>query len=78
MQDNLDPFLNTGITCAYFNKLGKIPFSKELLLIAERGIDISFLIFFMIDVDMLLGFVSSQIFLLELLVSGRTILYLDF
>ena len=53
--DNLDPFLNTGITCAVFNKLGKIPFSKELLMIAEREIEISFLIFFRIDVGMLLG-----------------------
>ena len=53
--DNLDPFLNTGITCAVFNKLGKIPFSKELLMIAERGIEISFLTLFRIDVGMLLG-----------------------
>ena len=53
--DNLDPFLNTGITCAVFNKLGKIPFSKELFLIAEREIEISFLIFFRIDMGMLLG-----------------------
>ena len=55
LPDNLDPFLNTGITCADFNKLGKIPFSKELLMIAERGIETSFLIFFRIDVSMLLG-----------------------
>ena len=55
MQDNLDPVLNTGITFADFNKLGKIPFSKELLMIAEKGIEISFLIFFRIDVAMLLG-----------------------
>ena len=55
MQDNLDPFLNTGITCADFNKLEKIPFSKGLLIIAERGIEISFLIFFRIDMGMLLG-----------------------
>ena len=55
MQDNLDPFLNTGITCEVFNKLAKIPFSKELLMIAKRGIEISFLIFFRIDVGMLLG-----------------------
>ena len=55
MQDNLNPFLNTGITCADFNKLGKIPFSKEFLMIAERGIEISFLIFFRIDMGMLLG-----------------------
>ena len=41
-RDNLDPFLNTGITCADFNKLEKIPFSKELLMIAERGIEILF------------------------------------
>ena len=55
LQDNLDPFLNTGITCADFNKLGNIPFSKELLMIAERGIEISFLIFFRTEVGMLLG-----------------------
>ena len=36
-QDNLDPFLNTGITSADFSKLGKIMFSKELLMIAERN-----------------------------------------
>ena len=36
LQDNLDPFVNTGITCADFNKSGKIPFSKELLVIAKR------------------------------------------
>ena len=41
-RDNLDPFLNTGITCADFNKLEKIPFLKELLMIAERGIEMSF------------------------------------
>ena len=51
---NLVPFLNTGITCADFNKLRKISFLKELLMIAERGIEISFLIFFRIDVSMLL------------------------
>ena len=34
LQDNLDPFLNTGITCASFNMLGKILFLKELLMIA--------------------------------------------
>ena len=55
LQDNLDPFLNTGITCADFSKLGKIPRSKELLTIAERGIEISFLSFFRTDVGMLLG-----------------------
>ena len=55
LQDNLDPFLNTGITCADFNKLGKIPFSEELLMIAERGIEILFIIFFRIDVGMPLG-----------------------
>ena len=55
LQDNLDPFLNTGITCADFKKLGKIPFLKELLMIAERGIEISFLIFFRTEVGMLLG-----------------------
>ena len=49
LQDNLDPFLNTGITFADFNKLRKILFSKELLMIAKRGIEISFLIFFKID-----------------------------
>ena len=55
LQDNLDPLLNKGITCADFNKLGKIPFPKELLMIAEREIEISFLIFFRIDVGLLLG-----------------------
>ena len=54
--DNLDPFLNTGITFADFHKLGKIPFSKGLLIIAMRGIEVSFLIFFKIDVGMLLRF----------------------
>ena len=54
LQDNLDPFLNTRINCTDFNKLGKIPFLKELLMIAERGIEISLLIFFRIDVGMLL------------------------
>ena len=33
----------------------KIPFSKELLMIAKRGIEIWFLIFLKIDVGMLLG-----------------------
>ena len=55
LQDNRDPFLNTGITCADFHKLGNIPFSNELLMIAEKGIEISFLIFCKIDVGMLLG-----------------------
>ena len=56
LRNNLDPFLNTGITCADFNKLGKIPFSKELLMTAERGIEISFLIFLIfLYVGMLLG-----------------------
>ena len=55
MQDNLNPFLNTGIICADFNKLGKIPFLKELLMIAEREIEISFLIFFRTDMGMLSG-----------------------
>ena len=55
LQDNRDPFLNTGITCADFHKLGNISFSKELLMIAERGIEISFLIFCKIDVGRLLG-----------------------
>ena len=62
--DNLDPFLNTGITFAYFLKLGKIPFSKELLMIAMRGIEVSFLIFFKIDVSMLL---RSSAFIIELM-----------
>ena len=77
LQDNLDLFLNAGITCADFSKLGKIPFSKELLTIAERGIEISSLIFFRTNVGMLLGpvlifklrVVSSQIFLIEMMVS---------
>ena len=43
------------MTCADFSKLGKIPFSKELLSIAETGIEISFLSFFRTDVGMLLG-----------------------
>ena len=43
LQDNLDPFLNTGITFAEFNKLEKIPFSKELLMIVEIKIEITFL-----------------------------------
>ena len=60
--DNLDPFLNSEITFANFNKLPKIPFSKELLNIAERGIEISFLIFLKIDVGMLL----APVLLLEL------------
>ena len=86
LQDNLDPFLNTGITCADFNKLGNIPFSKELLMIAERGIEISFLIFFSIDVGMLLGpgllfelrvCIKSDISS-EVVGSGRTILPLAF
>ena len=55
LQDNLDPFLNSGITGAVFNKLGKISLSKELLMIGKRGMEISFLIFFRIDVGMLLG-----------------------
>ena len=36
LQDNLDPLSISGITCAGFNKLGKIPFTKGLLMIAER------------------------------------------
>ena len=55
LQDNLDPFLNNGIIFADFNQLRKIPFSKELLMIAKRGIEIWFLIFLKIDVGMLLG-----------------------
>ena len=64
LQDNLDLFSNTRITCADFNKLEKIPFSKELLMIAKPGLEISFLIFFRIDVGMLLG----PVLLFELMV----------
>ena len=62
MQDNQDPFLNTRKTYSDFNNLGKILFSKELLMIAEKGTEISFLIFFWIDMGMLLG----PVLLLEL------------
>ena len=55
LQDNLDPFSNTGINCADFNKLGKIPFSKQFLMIAKRRTEISFLIFFRTEMGMLLG-----------------------
>ena len=30
LQDNLEAFLNIGITLAEFNKLAKIPFSRKL------------------------------------------------
>ena len=62
LQDNLDPFLNNGIIFADYNKLEKIPFLKELVMIAERGIEISFLSFFKIDVGTFLG----SVLLLEL------------
>ena len=48
LQDNVEPFLNTGITLADFNKLGKILFSRKLQMIVERRIKISFIIFFRI------------------------------
>ena len=55
LQDNLDPFLNNEITSADFKKFGKIQFSNELLMITEKGIQMSFLIFFKIDVGIMLG-----------------------
>ena len=55
LQDNLDPFLNIKITFADFHKMRKIPFSKEFLVIPEKGLEISFLIFFRIDMGMILG-----------------------
>ena len=55
LQDNLDPFLNTEITSADFNKFGKIQFSNELLMITEKGIQMSFLVFFKTDVGIMLG-----------------------
>ena len=73
LQDNLDPFLNTRITYADLGKLGKILFSKELLMIDERGIEISFLIFSRIDVVMLLGPVllfELRVFIKSVISSG--------
>lgn len=55
LQDNLDPFLSNEITSADFNKFGKIQFSNELLMITEKGIQMSFLVFFKTDVGVMLG-----------------------
>ena len=55
LQSNLDSFLKTGTTFAILHTFGKVLFAKELLISADRGVEIDFLIILRIFVGMLLG-----------------------
>ena len=71
MQNSLDLLLNTGTTCAVLNILGNITFWKDLLMKADKGWDIIYLLFFFRKkVGKLLGPVIFS--LLIVLMTSRT------